>query len=63
MPTPPSRPAPPGGPEPTGEAPSVARAPVRPPPPMRVVTKGWWTLREETADVETLEREERARPE
>ena len=26
------------------------------PPPMRVVTKGWWVLREEKATVEELER-------
>ncbi len=32
---------------------------VRPPPPMRVVTKGWWTLREETKPVDELERADR----
>lgn len=26
----------------------------RRPPPMRVVTKGWWTLREEKVDMEVL---------
>lgn len=28
--------------------------PPRRPPPMRVVTKGWWTLEEGTADIEDL---------
>jgi hypothetical protein len=28
-------------------------------PPMQVVTKGWWTLREERAPVEELEQEDR----
>jgi len=28
--------------------------PTRRPPPMRVVTKGWWTLEEGTADIEAL---------
>jgi hypothetical protein len=31
----------------------------RPPPPMQVVTKGWWTLREDRAPVEELEQEDR----
>ena len=31
---------------------------VRPPPPMRVVTKGWWTMREETKPVVELERDD-----
>ena len=31
----------------------------RPVPPMRVVTKGWWTLREDRASVESLEQEEK----
>ncbi len=30
------------------------------PPPMQVVTKGWWTLRDEQASVEDLERLDRA---
>jgi hypothetical protein len=34
---------------------------VRSPPPMRVVTKGWWTMREETKSVDELEREDRKR--
>jgi hypothetical protein len=29
------------------------------PPPMRVVTKGWWVLREEEATVEELEKADR----
>lgn len=35
--------------------------PVRPrrPPPMRVVTKGWWKLEETEADIEELEKEDR----
>jgi hypothetical protein len=31
-----------------------AVVPPRRPPPMRVVTKGWWTLEEGTADIEDL---------
>ena len=31
----------------------------RPAPAMQVITKGWWTLREERAPVEELEREDR----
>ncbi len=34
---------------------------IPPPPPMRVVTKGWWTMREETKSVDELEREDRKR--
>jgi hypothetical protein len=30
-------------------------------PDMRVVTKGWWTLREERVPVEVLEQEDRER--
>jgi hypothetical protein len=38
-----------------------AQGPVvhRRPPPMRVVTKGWWTLEEKEADIEELEKEDR----
>ena len=39
----------------------VAKTPQRPVPPMmRVVTKGWWVLREEHATVDELERAEAA---
>jgi len=31
---------------------------MREPPPMRVVTKGWWTLREERVDMATLARQD-----
>ena len=31
----------------------------RPPPPMRVVTKGWWTLVEKQADIKELEKKAR----
>jgi len=31
------------------------------PPPMRVVTKGWWVLREEKATVEELEQADNER--
>ncbi len=31
----------------------------RRPPPMRVVTKGWWTLEEREADIKELEKESR----
>ena len=33
--------------------------PANPPPspPMRVVTKGWWTLKEQEVDIEELRRE------
>lgn len=31
----------------------------RHPPPMQVVTKGWWTLKEERVPVEELEQEDR----
>ncbi len=37
-------------------APKVPPEP-RPIPPMRVVTKGWWTMREKRATVEQLEKE------
>jgi hypothetical protein len=40
-----------------GQAP--ASPPHRRPPPMRVVTKGWWTLEEKPADIEELETEAR----
>ena len=33
----------------------------RPAPPMRLVTKGWWTMREEQVNVEDLERTGRDR--
>lgn len=35
----------------------VAKPPHRRPPPMRVVTKGWWTLKEATVETEVLARE------
>lgn len=34
------------------------RFPYRKPPPMRVVTKGWWTLTEGEADIEELRKED-----
>ena len=37
--------------------PAPGRAPV--PPPMRVVTKGWWVSREELVPREELERQDR----
>lgn len=41
--------------EDAGQVPSSP--PHRRPPPMRVVTKGWWTLDERQADIEELEGE------
>lgn len=38
---------------------SPSSVPVPAPPPMRVVTKGWWVLREEEASVEDLEKADR----
>ena len=35
------------------------RGAVRPVPPMQVVTKGWFTLREERVPVEQLEKQDR----
>ena len=32
--------------------------PHRPPPPMRIVTKGWWTLEEQEAQIKELEKED-----
>lgn len=58
MPSPKSRPQSGLGPHP--------RVPAEPDPPgrrkvpdMQVVTKGWWTLREERQSVEELEKEDR----
>ena len=34
---------------------------VAPPPPMQVVTKGWWVLRDEQASVAELEQADRPR--
>ena len=41
------------------EASASPRRAVRRPPPMRVVTKGWWRIKEEEVDMETLKREDR----
>jgi hypothetical protein len=38
---------------------SVREPPHRAPPPMRVVTKGWWTLEEREANIKEFEKEER----
>jgi hypothetical protein len=40
---------------------NIASRPVPAPPPMQVVTKGWWVLREEQATVDELERAEHDR--
>jgi hypothetical protein len=59
---PPSNPSPPQHPP---EAQGItrqgkrARRLVPAPPPMQVVTKGWWVLRDEQASVDELEREDR----
>jgi hypothetical protein len=37
----------------------TGRVATRPIPPMQVVTKGWFTLREERVPVEELEKEDR----
>lgn len=42
-----------------GQQRSVATPGVRVPPDMQVVTKGWWTLREERRPVEELEQADR----
>ncbi len=39
------------------EAPARSALRPRRPPPLRVVTKGWLTLEETTADIEDLKRE------
>lgn len=44
------------------EAPARAAARPRRPPPLRVVTKGWLTLEETTADIEDLKRESASQP-
>ncbi len=38
-----------------------ASRPAPAPPPMQVVTKGWWTLRDEQATVDELERADNER--
>jgi hypothetical protein len=38
---------------------NTSNRPVPAPPPMQVVTKGWWVLREEQASVDELERADR----
>jgi len=43
-------------PQPPQVAELVQRPRLPPPPPMRVVTKGWWTMREEQVSVEDLEK-------
>jgi hypothetical protein len=49
-------------PQPQQEAQGITRQgnraplPVPAPPPMQVVTKGWWVLRDELASVDELER-------
>lgn len=43
-------------PQPPQAAVPVQRRRLHPGPPMRVVTKGWWTMREEPASVEDLEK-------
>lgn len=48
----PAPPIPPAKPTPTGTA------GVRKPPPMRVVTKGWFTMKEEEVDIEDLRKED-----
>ena len=45
--------------KPSGETQRQPPLPHRRPPPMRVVTKGWWTLEEREADVEELEKQDR----
>ena len=45
-------------PPPTDQRDKPAPRRPRPAPEMQVVTKGWWTLREETAPAEILQREE-----
>jgi len=47
------------GPPIGGGAYSAGRSHVRTPPPMRVVTKGWWTLKERRESAENLERQDR----
>jgi hypothetical protein len=46
-------------PEPGNEWELISAREDRHPPPMQVVTKGWWTLKEERAPVEELEKEDR----
>ena len=44
---------------PAGRAEHPTPGPHRRPPPMRVVTKGWWTLEEKETDIKELEKEGR----
>ncbi len=39
----------------------IATQAAPPPPPMQVVTKGWWTLRDEAKTVDELDRADNGR--
>ncbi len=40
----------------------VDQGAARPTPPMRVVTKGWWTLREQAVSVDELQKADKNDP-